>query len=237
MTLVPNDSIATRQSLLGRLSNLNDNESWRTFFDTYWKLIYNVARRSGLDDAVAQDVVQDTVIAVAREMPRFHYDPARGSFKQWLFRITRRRVCDQLRRAYRQPPRADISIESLEDEEANEDLAAISDAPILDAAWDSEWEQQVFEAAVDAVRARVNPKHFQVFDYCVLKEWPAAKVAAILGLNAAQVYLAKHRVAAAVKRAAREINAERSREGLPGSSSEPSSKPRTTDQRSKVFLF
>jgi RNA polymerase sigma-70 factor (ECF subfamily) len=164
MTLVPNDSIATRQSLLGRLSNLDDNESWRRFFDTYWKLIYNVARRSGLDDAVAQDVVQDTVIAVAREMPRFHYDPARGSFKQWLFRITRRRVCDQLRRAYRQPPRADISIESLEDEE-NEDLAAISDPPILDTAWNSEWEQQIFEAAVDAVRVRVNPKHFQVFDY------------------------------------------------------------------------
>jgi RNA polymerase sigma factor (sigma-70 family) len=128
MTLAPNDSIATRQSLLGRLSNLDDNESWRKFFDTYWKLIYNVARRSGLDDAVAQDVVQDTIIAVAREMPRFHYDPARGSFKQWLFRITRRRVCDQLRRAYRQPPRADISIESLEDEAATEDLAAISDA-------------------------------------------------------------------------------------------------------------
>jgi RNA polymerase sigma factor (sigma-70 family) len=217
MSIVSNDSLATRRSLLSRLRNLDDNESWRTFFDLYWKLIYNVARRAGLDESLAQDVVQDTIIAVAREMPRFHYDPAKGSFKQWLFRITGRRICDHLRRVYRQPLRADIPIESLEDPEANEGLAAASDAQSLDAVWKSEWEQQIFEAAVAHVRAKVNPKHFQVFDYCVLKEWPAAKVAATLGLNAAQVYLAKHRVAAAVKRAAREINAERSREGLPGS--------------------
>ena len=65
--------------------------------------------------------------------------------------------------------------------------------------------------ALARVRAKINPRHFQVFDYCVLKEWPAAKVAATLGLNAAQVYLTKHRVAQAMKRAVRRIEHERSR--------------------------
>jgi hypothetical protein len=51
-----------------------------------------VARRAGLDESGAQDVVQETVIAVARKMPGFRYDPQRGSFKQWLLRITHRRI-------------------------------------------------------------------------------------------------------------------------------------------------
>jgi len=71
------DSLPTRSSLLSRLRDLGDSGSWRDFFETYWRLLYNVARKSGLADAEAQDVVQDTVIAVARKMPGFHYDPAR----------------------------------------------------------------------------------------------------------------------------------------------------------------
>src|SRR5438270_6344868 len=98
------DSLPTRRSLLSRLRDLSDSDSWRTFFDTYWRLIYNLARKSGLSDGDAQDVVQETVIAVARKMPDFRYDPAKGSFKQWLRLITRRRIQDQFRRLYRSLP-------------------------------------------------------------------------------------------------------------------------------------
>src|SRR5262245_3521430 len=82
----------TRQSLLSRLSGWQDQEGWREFFDTYWRLIYNVARKSGLADAQAQDVVQTTFIYLARRMPKFRYDPTRGSFKSWLRRVTRSRI-------------------------------------------------------------------------------------------------------------------------------------------------
>jgi RNA polymerase sigma factor (sigma-70 family) len=207
------DSLLTRRTLLSRLRDLDDRESWRTFFDLYWRLLYNVARRSGLDDAAAQEIVQETVIAVARKMPGFRYDPARGTFRQWLLRITRRRITDHLRRIYRQPPRAEVAPESLDEDE--EHAAAITDtsAAAIEAVWNEEWEQSLFEAALARVRTETNPKHFQVFDYCVLKKWPASKVAATLGLNAAQVYLAKHRVAQAMKRAVRRINDER-KQGL-----------------------
>jgi RNA polymerase sigma-70 factor (ECF subfamily) len=192
-------SLQTRRSLLSRLRDLEDRESWQTFFDLYWRLLYNVARRAGLDDVDAQDVVQDTVMAVAREIPEFRYDPERGSFKQWLFRILRRRVADHFRKLYRQPADAGVSPEMLEE---TADGVSLSDA------WDQEWERSVLDAAIAQVRAQANPKHFQVFDYCVLKEWPVAKVASTLGMNAAQVYLARHRVSAAVKRAARRIEGE-----------------------------
>ena len=207
------DSLLTRRTLLSRLRNLDDQESWRTFFNLYWRLLYNVARKSGLDDGGAQEIVQDTVIAVARKMPEFRYDPARGTFRQWLLRITRRRIIDHLRRIYRQPPRAEVAPESLDQDEAH--AAAIIDqsASAIDAAWNEEWEKSTFDAALARVRAEINPRHFQVFDYCVLKDWPASKVAATLGLNAAQVYLAKHRVVQAMKQAVRRINDERA-EGM-----------------------
>ena len=79
------DFIPTRQSLLTRLKSWDDQESWREFFDTYWNLIYGLALKSGLTEAEAQDAVQETLVAVARKMPGFNYDPAIGSFKSWLF--------------------------------------------------------------------------------------------------------------------------------------------------------
>jgi RNA polymerase sigma factor (sigma-70 family) len=206
MNPATNDSLATRKSLLSRLRDLDDHESWRTFFDRYWRLFYNVARRSGLDESSAEDIVQETVISVARRIPGFQYDPERGSFKQWLLRITRRRIVDQLRRVYRQPPRAELAPEDLDD--CADHATAVTD-PVsaqIEKNWEEEWQRTIFDAAVARVRREINPKHFQVFDYCVLKGWPVSRVTATLGLNAAQVYLAKHRVALAVKRAARLID-------------------------------
>src|SRR4051812_46686272 len=115
MSASTNDSMPTRRTLLSRLRDLDDHESWRTFFDLYWRLLYNVARKSGLDDSSAQEVVQETVIGVAQKMPEFRYDPTRGTFRQWLLRITRRRIIDHLRRLYRQPARAEIPPDLLDD--------------------------------------------------------------------------------------------------------------------------
>src|SRR6185436_2740701 len=84
--------VPTRQSLLSRLRDCEDQEGWREFFDTYWRLIYKVAREAGMDDSRAQDVVQTTFIYLSRRMPRFRYDRARGSFKAWLLRVTRSRI-------------------------------------------------------------------------------------------------------------------------------------------------
>jgi RNA polymerase sigma-70 factor (ECF subfamily) len=203
--MATDDSLSTRQTLLGRLRNLEDQESWRTFFDRYWELLYNVARRAGLGEPEAQDVVQETVIAVAKAMPDFRYDPAHGSFKQWLLRITGRSIMDHLRLAYRQPPRAEVDLEALDEAETPAALISESAAEHVAAAWEEEWERRILTEAISCVRRTANPKHFQIFDYCVLKEWPASKVASLLNLHAAQVYLAKHRVSQAVKRAARSI--------------------------------
>ena len=78
----------------------------------------------------------------------------------------------------------------------------------MDQAWDEAWRENILGMAMERVKQQVTPKSFQVFDCVILRNKPAGEVAAMLGLSAAQVYLAKHRVSAAVKRAAREIEAE-----------------------------
>src|SRR5207248_6656651 len=96
---------ATRRSLVDRLENREDQKSWHDFFETYWRLIYSVASKAGLNDAEAQDVVQETVITVVKNIGGLKYDPKAGSFKGWLLHITRWRIADQFRKRQPTPPR------------------------------------------------------------------------------------------------------------------------------------
>ena len=78
----------------------------------------------------------------------------------------------------------------------------------IEADWEAEWQENFFQAALAQVRQQANPKHYQVFDYCVLQGLKAAAAARMLGLSAAQVNLAKHRTSSMVKRVARALEAE-----------------------------
>src|SRR5256885_15830690 len=95
----PGELAPTRLSLLERLRDLNDHSSWQEFFDTYWRLLYFAAIKAGLSEADAEDVVQETIIGISRNMENFRYEPKICSFKGWLMRITRSRIIDHLRKA------------------------------------------------------------------------------------------------------------------------------------------
>jgi RNA polymerase sigma-70 factor (ECF subfamily) len=189
---------ATRRSLVDRLENWDDRKHWQEFFDTYWKLIYSAARKSGLSDAEAQEVVQETVITVAKKVGKLRYDPAIGSFKGWLLQITRWRIADQFRK--RDP--AEARRARSRDDRATATIERVPDpgAADLDALWEKEWQENLFTAAIARVKKKVDPKQFQIFDCYVRKEWPAQKVAAELRVSVGQVYLARHRVAALLKK-------------------------------------
>src|SRR5580692_1956052 len=98
MEQLAEELIPTRTTLLLRLKDWQDQSGWQDFFDTYWNLIYGVAIKGGLTPMEAEDVVQETMISVAKHMPGFKYDPAIGSFKGWLLTMTRWRMTDQLRK-------------------------------------------------------------------------------------------------------------------------------------------
>src|SRR6202167_6324593 len=101
MELQTDRSIITRYSLLSRLQDWQDNKSWQEFFESYWRLVYSVALRSGLTEMEAQEVVQETFICVAKSIHEFRRDRSKGSFKGWLRNITRWRIADQFRKRTR----------------------------------------------------------------------------------------------------------------------------------------
>ena len=151
------DLLPTRRSLLDRLRNWEDQASWREFFNTYWKFIYSVAVKSGLSDQEAEDVVQETVLSVAKKMPEFVYDPAVCSFKGWLMHVSRLRIVDQLRRrqpAFQQGPAGDRESRQTATVERVPDPASGGE---LEAAWDGEWERNLVDAAMERVKLRVKP--------------------------------------------------------------------------------
>lgn len=186
--------LPTRRTLLSRLKDWDDQVSWQDFFDTYSRLIYSTAARAGLNDSESQDVVQEVIIAVARQMPAFRYDPAIGSFKNWLLRITQRRIADQLRRKYREG-----ALESAPERSTVQEPAAPESTEESNR-WDEAWEENLMRAALAKVRARVDPKQFQVFDCYVLKSWPVKDVVQTLDVTPNQVYLARSRVGTLVRK-------------------------------------
>jgi len=199
--------IPTRATLLERLKDWQDQSSWQEFFDTYWKLIYGVARKAGLTDAEAQDVVQETIFSVARHMPTFKYDPVIGSFKGWLLNMTRWRIIDQFRK--RGPP----SIHRPADGDAatgTRTMAEVVDpaSQNLDELWEAEWQKALFDAAIAKVRRHVDPQKYQLFDFYVNQEWPAEKVAQAFGVPIDHVYMAKHRMTESIKEEVKRLEKE-----------------------------
>jgi len=196
--------LPTRQSLLQRLKSWDDQSSWQQFFDMYWKMIYNLARRADLSDADAQDVVQETIIAVAKKLPHFNYDPSIGSFKSWLSQLARWRIADQRRKrnyqigGQRRARETRLNTPVIESHPANEELD-------LEIVWNQEWEKHIIQTATAKVKAQVSATVYQLFDLHVLKKMPAKEVAKRLGVKLADVYVAKYKVTRLMHRQVKEL--------------------------------
>jgi RNA polymerase sigma factor (sigma-70 family) len=149
-----------------------------------------------LTESEAQDVVQETLISVAKHMPTFKYDPTIGSFKSWLLNMTRWRMTDQLRKRNRL-----FAFSPVNDETVLSVLNDVADSASLnlEKLWDVEWEKNLLEAAITRAKRRLDPQKYQVFDFCVNKGWEVAKVAETFNISADQVYMDKHRVARMIK--------------------------------------
>ena len=182
--------LETRSSLIQRLKATINGESWEEFFHTYWELIYNVARRAGLSEADAQDIVQETILKVHNSLDRFEYNRKRGTFKGWLRTVTRSRLNDFFKKQQRRPALNQHL------EEAADELQNLEDpeGPEIEKIWDEEWNRNLIQAALSRTKKLSSPKQFQIFKCHYIDEWTVRETCRTLGVNAAQVYMAKQRV-------------------------------------------
>jgi RNA polymerase sigma-70 factor (ECF subfamily) len=185
------ESVATRPSLLIKVRDSRDAVAWSQFVDIYAPLIYDFARKKGLQDADAADVTQDVLQAVARALPGLEYDAARGSFRGWLFVITRNRLNNFLTR------RHDLT-------RGSGDTGAMKrleeqPAPEEERGWEHDYERRLFHWAAEQVKTTVAESTWQAFWQTAVEGKNPKDVARELGVTLAAVYMAKSRLLARIK--------------------------------------
>jgi RNA polymerase sigma factor (sigma-70 family) len=198
MPPVDGQTVHTRASLVDGLQQ-GDEDRWHEFHRLYGPVIRAFALKAGLNETEADEVVQETCIGLAKNVGEFKYDPAKCRFKTWLLNLAAWRVKNQFakRKSW------DERVHSAAPERNDDRTATIERAPdgkSFELLWDEQWRHNLMERAVQEIRGRFSPTHFQSFDLNVLKEWPAGDVAKALGISVASVYLSKHRVSAALKK-------------------------------------
>lgn len=194
MSTEPNndDSLQTHASLLVRLRDLDDSDSWGEFYRTYERVVRGLARKRGLTDSEAEEVAQEVFKRIAETIHTFERSPRAGSFRRWLYQLARWRSDDKIRE------RGRIVVEPMHDRSgtgsssrANR-VAAPDD---IEENLESEARRGLLKAALDRLARKLAPRDLQIFQLLVLDEWPAPKVAQFLGVSASLVYVVRHRVA------------------------------------------
>jgi RNA polymerase sigma-70 factor (ECF subfamily) len=160
-------------------------------------LVRRFALRSGLTEEEADDVLQETFVAISKAMPEFRYNPSVGSFRSWMLHTTQWRIYDQFRKR-------DLHAAGSPGPQTDRSTATVDRLPDrsfaqLEAYWEREWHLNLVAAALQRIKPQISAKQFQIFDLYVLKEWPVLKVARALSVSVRQVYLARHRVAKLIK--------------------------------------
>jgi RNA polymerase sigma-70 factor (ECF subfamily) len=188
----------TRQSLILRLRNTSDVAAWRQFSELYGPVIYRVARRSGIQDADAQDIVQDVLWGVARAVERWEpQGPAR--FRTWLAHIVRAKLVDRLRRRGRQVP-------GLSRDDGGEQLARAQDRRSgLSELIESEYRAEVLRRAAEHVRRQAKPATWEAFWLTSVQGLSAAETADRLSMSVGAVYIARSRALARLRSAVEEL--------------------------------
>jgi RNA polymerase sigma factor (sigma-70 family) len=194
------ESPTTRLTLLGRLRDAGDGAAWAEFVDLYAPLLYGLARRHGFQDADAADLTQDVLRAVLGALPRLAYDPARGSFRGWLFTVARNQV-RKFANARKRQPRANGG-------PAGDDILRSQAAPEEEAAWEREYRQRLFALAAERVRDHFRPATWQAFWRTFVEGGDPRAVGEALGLSVGAVYIARNRVLARIREQVRRHEAE-----------------------------
>lgn len=177
---------STRQTLLLRIRENGDEPSWTEFVEIYTPVLYNFCLARGLQPADASDVVQDVMRILFRVLRGFEYDQEQGTFRSWLFTVTRREVNRHLKRlSKRELTGSDTrAVKVLEE---NPDPREEHD-------WDLDYRLQMFRWASGKIRGDFRDDHWEAFVRTAIDSRPAAEVAEELGLSRAAVYLAKSRI-------------------------------------------
>lgn len=172
----------TPASLLERLRQPGERESWVRFIELYTPLLYHWARRARLQEADAADLVQDVLTLLVQKLPEFTYDRHK-SFRAWLRTVTLNKWRERLR--CRVPMPLDAQAAPLAE------LCSPDPVPLFE---EAEYRQHLVNRALQLMKRDFQPTTWRACWEHVVCGRPVTLVAAELGISAKAVYLAKGRV-------------------------------------------
>lgn len=187
------DSPLTRASLLVQLRDGANHGAWREFMQLYGPVVYGFARKRGLQDADAADLMQDVMRSVATSIGRLDYDRNQGTFRGWLFTITRNKVFNFLSaRRIRPQSAGDTSTNRILDNHPD-DTADGSET------WETEYQRRVAALAMERVKGEFQEATWRAFWLTAVDGVAAAEAAKEVGISTGAIYVAKSRVLARLK--------------------------------------
>jgi RNA polymerase sigma factor (sigma-70 family) len=184
------DALLTRASLLARLGNPEDRLAWQQFVELYGSLVYGFVRQRGLQDADAADLTQEVLLAIAQTAGRWRYNPERGSFRGWLYGITRHKIAQLLSSRNGEPLGTGDSYTHQRLAEAPEPECEAEET------WEREYQQHLMRLAAARIQKNFSPSTWKAFWRTAVEGASGATVAAELGLSVGAVYVARSRVLA-----------------------------------------
>lgn len=191
----------TRATLLARIRDGHDADAWREFLHLYGPVVYGFARNRGLQDADAADLMQEVLRSVARNANKMEYDPKRGTFRGWLYTVTRNKVYNFLN-GQRNRPRASG------DSAAQERLDAIPDRDEPGNDWELEYQRQLSAKAMDRIKGEFQKSTWSAFWGTAVEGRTPVAVGNELKMSTGAVYVAKSRVIARLRDEVKKLEAE-----------------------------
>lgn len=186
----------TQASLLVRLRDASDGDAWRQFVQVYGPVVYGFARRRGVQDADAADLMQEVLRSMMTSARKLDYDPSKGSFRGWLFTVTRNKLLDLREKQRRRQGAGGTSVqEMLEQQPARED----------ESLWDQEFKRHLFSVAAEQVKVEFEEASWRAFWLSAVDGKKPQEIAAALGISVGAVYIAKSRIQARLKERVAEL--------------------------------
>lgn len=182
----------TSTTLLEGLHDPQNDGAWRRFYARYAPMLCSYARRIGLSDADVQEVVSDTLTTFVQVYRDGRYDRGKARLKSWLGGIAKKKVLKLRAR------RRDLSLDALRSANGGRSVHEPA-APDDSAAFELEWQLERLNQALELLRREAEPETYQAFDLYGVKGWPAARVAAFLGVTSNAVYISKTRMTARLR--------------------------------------
>ncbi|MGY8767281.1 MAG: RNA polymerase sigma factor [Pirellulales bacterium] len=182
----------TRHSMLVQLQDSSQHESWQEFIEIYEPLVYQLARKKGLQHTDALDLTQEVFLAVSRSIERFDLDQSKGSFRGWLFKIARNLMINFLTRQKEPQGSGDTGIHML-----------LSDMPVSDPVAETlfgvEYQRELFRWAAQRVRQDFHEETWRAFWMTGVEGETIKDVAKMLGKTTGAIRIARCRVIVRLK--------------------------------------